>query len=326
MPSQAATKFATPAFDKSAFDKPKIDKLTINKPLSDKLISTEPASSDVPLIAVPELTPALSSPVLTSAPTFGALNENDSVGSGGGKRVLIAAGVILAVAALGYFGYTKLGKSTATPVPQAASTLHPAQPAASASSPVAASTGTSGHTSSTNPAVASKITATPEKLPAVAGNSPASAKKPDTAPIVVKSSATGKKSQTQAEEAEPPLAIASANDNKLTGLIATAPSSVPKLTATTLRVSQGVSQGLLIKRVQPQYPQAALAIHTQGSVLIEATIDKQGTVNNVKVLSGESILAHAAVEAVRQWRYKPYYLDGSPVEIQTQITINFKAN
>jgi periplasmic protein TonB len=87
-----------------------------------------------------------------------------------------------------------------------------------------------------------------------------------------------------------------------------------------------VSQGLLIKRVQPKYPSAALAVHTEGAVQIQATINKEGTVTNLKVLSGDPVLAHAALEAVRQWRYKPYYLDGDPVEIQTQITVNFKAN
>jgi protein TonB len=87
-----------------------------------------------------------------------------------------------------------------------------------------------------------------------------------------------------------------------------------------------VSQGLLIKRVQPKYPPAALATHAQGEVQIEATIDKEGKVTNLKVLRGDPVLAHAALEAVRQWRYKPYYLDGEPVEIETQITVNFKAD
>jgi len=59
-------------------------------------------------------------------------------------------------------------------------------------------------------------------------------------------------------------------------------------------------------------------------VQLEATIDKEGKITNLKVLKGDLILAHAAVEAVRQWRYKPYYLDGVPVEIETQITVNFK--
>ena len=57
---------------------------------------------------------------------------------------------------------------------------------------------------------------------------------------------------------------------------------------------------------------------------IEATINKEGNVTNLKVLSGDPVLGRAALEAVRQWRYKPYYLDGDPVEIQTQITVNFK--
>ena len=94
----------------------------------------------------------------------------------------------------------------------------------------------------------------------------------------------------------------------------------------TIRVSQGVSQGLVIKRVQPKYPAAALATHTAGAVQIEATVSKDGTVTNLKVLSGDPMLASAAADAVRQWRYKPYYLDGEPVEIQTQITVNFKPN
>jgi protein TonB len=108
--------------------------------------------------------------------------------------------------------------------------------------------------------------------------------------------------------------------------MASASSSVPKPSLATVRISQGVSQGLLIKRVQPKYPPAALAVRSQGAVQIEATINKEGNVTNLKVLSGDPVLAHAALEAVRQWRYKPYYLNGEPVEIQTQITVNFKTN
>jgi protein TonB len=83
---------------------------------------------------------------------------------------------------------------------------------------------------------------------------------------------------------------------------------------------------MVIKRVQPRYPPNALSAHIQGAVQIEATVNKEGSVVNPKVLSGDSMLAAAALEAVRQWRYKPYYLDGAPVEIQTQITINFRVN
>jgi protein TonB len=65
-------------------------------------------------------------------------------------------------------------------------------------------------------------------------------------------------------------------------------------------------------------------MHVQGAVILDATISREGSISNLKVVKGDQVLAHAAIEAVRQWRYKPYYLDGKPVEVQTQITINFK--
>jgi TonB family protein len=62
----------------------------------------------------------------------------------------------------------------------------------------------------------------------------------------------------------------------------------------------------------------------EGSVQLLATISKEGDISAVKVLSGNINLANAAVEAVKQWKYKPYLLKGEPVEIQTQVTVNFK--
>ena len=85
-----------------------------------------------------------------------------------------------------------------------------------------------------------------------------------------------------------------------------------------------MSQGLLVKRVTPLYPQQARQLRLEGSVQILATIGKSGDVTGVKQLSGDGILGHAAAEAVRQWKYKPYYLNGEPIEIQTQVTVNFK--
>jgi protein TonB len=112
-------------------------------------------------------------------------------------------------------------------------------------------------------------------------------------------------------------------ESGLSRVLTSAPASA-KPSLARVKLSQGVLQGLLIKRVEPQYPRNALATHTQGAVLIEATVDKEGHIVNPKVLSGPFMLAPAALEAVRQWRYKPYFLDGEPVEVQTQITINFK--
>ena len=65
-------------------------------------------------------------------------------------------------------------------------------------------------------------------------------------------------------------------------------------------------------------------MHVEGAVELVATISKSGDISAVKVASGNPQLARAAVDAVKQWKYKPYLLNGEPVEIHTQITVNFK--
>ncbi|MGO9862955.1 MAG: TonB family protein [Terriglobales bacterium] len=275
-----------------------------------------------------------------NAPSFSAFAEKDSGGSGGKKKVLIAAVVLLALAALGYVSYGKFGKPSTTPAPRPISAPSTPQSSAQPAPAPAPSTSAADPAVSATPAPASKTTAAIplDKPSAATGNSPvprialdpdSGTKKPNSAPILVKSTPAKTKTKSQSEESAPqlpsPLADASAPDSNLSGLMAVSP-SLPKPTLETVKVSQGVSQGLLIKRVQPKYPPSALAVHTEGAVEIDATINKEGNVTNVKVLSGNAVLAHAAVEAVRQWRYKPYYLDGQPVEIETQITVNFKAN
>lgn len=90
-----------------------------------------------------------------------------------------------------------------------------------------------------------------------------------------------------------------------------------------VRVSQGVSQGLLIHQVAPIYPRSALINHVTGAVLLHALIGKDGRISDLKVFSGPPELRDAAIGAVQQWRYKPYYLKGQPVEVETQISVNF---
>ena len=99
---------------------------------------------------------------------------------------------------------------------------------------------------------------------------------------------------------------------------------MPKPFRQSLNISQGVSRGLLYKRVQPIYPQNAISMRVEGSVELMATISKTGDITQVKVRKGDSQLTKSATDAVKQWKYKPYLLNGEPVEIQTQITINFK--
>ncbi len=108
------------------------------------------------------------------------------------------------------------------------------------------------------------------------------------------------------------------------GIISSTPVAVPKqVVPQRVRVSQGVTQGLLVKKVQPNYPPLARQARIQGSVLLQAEISKDGTIENLRLISGHPMLAPAAIEAVKQWRYRPYILNGEPVEVETQITVNF---
>jgi periplasmic protein TonB len=82
-------------------------------------------------------------------------------------------------------------------------------------------------------------------------------------------------------------------------------------------------EGNLLHRVQPDYPLLARQVRVQGQVVLRAMISREGTIENLQVLSGHPMLVQAAVNAVRQWRYRPYVLNGEPVEVETQVTVNF---
>jgi periplasmic protein TonB len=107
------------------------------------------------------------------------------------------------------------------------------------------------------------------------------------------------------------------------GIISSTP-VVPKVaTPQRIRVSQGVTQGMIIRRVQPAYPPLARQARIQGPVVLQAEIGKDGSIQNLRLISGHPMLAPAAIEAIKQWKYKPYILNGEPVEVETTITFNF---
>jgi len=92
-----------------------------------------------------------------------------------------------------------------------------------------------------------------------------------------------------------------------------------------LRVGGGVSRPEIIDRVQPQYTEVARKARLQGTVIVEAIIDEQGRVQNVKVLKGLPMgLDKAAVEAVQKWRFKPAMFQGKPVKVYYSLTVNFQ--
>lgn len=276
-------------------------------------------------------------------PTFAALGVEDATASGSSKKILIGVVALVAVIALAYFGWTQFGQShpratpqqpmpaATQPAPQENSSPQLAPMSSPAPAPTTtaerASTSTTEHAPK-NPSAQTSKASVSDAPQQITLNTEPEAKKPADAPIRVRPASPSAKSQSPTEEAaaQPPspLAMNSPDGASLGGLLST--SNAAKPTLARVKLSQGISQGLLIKRVAPKYPPAALQTHAEGVVQIEATIDKEGMVTNPKVIKGDHILAAAALDAVRQWRYKPYYLDGEPVEVQTEITINFKGN
>jgi protein TonB len=102
--------------------------------------------------------------------------------------------------------------------------------------------------------------------------------------------------------------------------------AVPKFLPATpqrIRISGGVTKGLLIHRVEPTYPVLARSARVQGDVVLNAVIDANGQIQNLQLVSGHPMLVPAAIAAVKQWRYKPYLLNGQPVEVETTITVIF---
>jgi len=280
-------------------------------------------------------------------PTFAALavkdHEEEEPEEGGKKAYVIIALVIVALIFTAYTVYQKMHPSSA-PAPQP-----PAQqttPAPAAAAPPAEGTTSAAETPSHSSATTrqeividsakpsagiskksvSDVTVTkfPEvKTPEAKEASPVEQESAPE-PVIVKNSAPSTPKLVEAEVAPPTISTGPSDTKSLAVIAAVSATSVAKPVATTLKVSQGVSQGLLVKRVQPVYPEQALQTRLEGTVLLQANITKEGKISNVKVLKGDSILAKAAADAVKQWSYNPYFLNGEPVEIQTQISITFK--
>src|SRR5436190_13828896 len=142
------------------------------------------------------------------------------------------------------------------------------------------------------------------------------------------------------EEAPPPMAATGGvvggvpggiPGGQLGGVIggivnATSNLAVPKFAPVVpqrVRISQGVTKGLLIRRVEPTYPPLARSARVQGEVVLSAIISTNGDIENLQLVSGHPMLVPAALTAVKQWRYKPYLLNGQPTEVETTITVIF---
>jgi len=290
-----------------------------------------------------EVAQSQSSSLAGSVPTFSFGGNNAAAESSGGKKFLVAAAAALIVAAVAYAGWSRfhgrMSEPDTTPTETTPTTLvTPQATKPSSVKPSAASTTKPSSSLSSLSLPNSQAAALNQKSHAPDADSafddsdPSSAATSkaadaDEAPLVIKGGkapALHAKSGPADAPAPSMIGIATAGAGAPPPNFVSSEEIVPKPMLQTLNVSQGVSHGLLIKKVQPVYPRNALAMRVEGSIELLATISKTGDITQVKVLSGDSQLTKAATDAVKQWKYKPYLLNGEPVEIQTQVTINFK--
>jgi protein TonB len=359
-PMATALRRAAEATGRSEVESPVTSKTlpapaSISEPLSyTSSMSSGQAAATAPAKISPKAEEVAEIPQI-DAPAFASLGGlSDAPTSGTGKKTfLIAAAVVVAVAAGGYVGWTKIHSASATPAAQtltAPPRTAPIQtpPAATGPSSQAAAQPTTPTTTPSQQANALPVEMGPDITLSTTDTHPPAPKKstpiiapntvvripseePAQAPLVVKNEVSNPAPSTPAQQdatpAPPPASLnvaSNANDQALSGIMNTSGANLPRQPIQAVKVSQGVSQGLLVKSVQPVYPQTARQMRVQGSVELLANIGKDGSITAVKVLSGPQVLSRAAIDAVKQWQYKPYYLDDQPVEIQTQITVNFK--
>jgi len=147
-----------------------------------------------------------------------------------------------------------------------------------------------------------------------------------TVTVAVPKPADGQPPQSLLIETTPaPVATASASPAPMRIRVVT-PTMVdaPQAAPGSLKVGGGVMAGQIVSKVTPVYPQEAKDEKITGAVVLKAVIGKDGTIENLQVLSGPKELAASALDAVRQWVYKPYLLNGEPVEVETTITVNYQ--
>jgi len=129
---------------------------------------------------------------------------------------------------------------------------------------------------------------------------------------------------TDPDEVTPPGYVGPIGSRNVpSGLTDSGPSAVSVKPGTKRVISQ-LTEAQLLNRVEPVYPHIAALSGIQGQVRLHAIIARDGSIQSLNVTSGHPMLASAALEAVRQWRYRPYILNGEAVEVETFITVNFR--
>jgi protein TonB len=283
---------------------------------------------------------------ISAAPTFSSLESQ--AGTGGGTGFLKIATIFLVVAIGGFFGWQKLqsmhrssaattDNSDQTPAPEKTQTT-PQSSTTQAAAPSTLMPPPSASDQATTKEAPEEITLNATTTKAQHNTDPDDIQvqempfsrdtkvtvTPKPQPLIVKAGTARPTAQATVALAPPSVDVSVGNSNEAITNLVTSTAQLPKPAPGMVRISQGVSQGLLLKKVPPSYPRMALQLHKEGFVELLATVSKDGRITNIKVLSGDAMLTSAATEAVRQWQYRPYLLNGQPVEVETQITVSFK--
>jgi len=233
-------------------------------------------------------------------------------------KIFVGVGVVALLLVGGGVGYMKMSSKPApanqpvasqTSIPSDASTTLKPTPATSASAPV---------TPATTP-----VTETPAPESGLSGKqSEMMNRQLNAAPRI-----SGDLKAMGSNQAAPSVGFSAAG---MEGMGGSAPvfnsGNGPKVKVEApkkVSISAGVAVGLLTQKTQPIYPPIAKSARIQGTVVIQATISKSGAVENTRVVSGPTMLRQSALDAVRSWRYRPYLLDGQPVEVDTTVNVVF---
>jgi len=247
------------------------------------------------------------------------------------KWILIAAGpVVLALVLLVVFTKSSAPSSPAASAKQTAAAPTPApvqEDPTAADRLIVNATGKSGNNTQ---APAQKPSASQPQSQAQANTQEAAAPvavSPDAmaAQLVAPTRIAGQIKKTAPVDEPPPSApspVSLEDNNSVPGSVfGSGPKA--KVLPHVVPISAGVAAGMIIHKTPPVYPKFAQDAHITGTVVLKATITKQGTIEGIQVLSGPKLLAPSAVDAVKTWKYKPYMLDGQPVAVETNVTVVF---
>jgi len=276
-----------------------------------------------------------------AVPAFGGLGKQPFAGiepTNNSKRGLVIGSIAAILVAAGFAGawlyapgfkntisweyaqlMSQVRKPKSVPVTVTSKPLPAPQPAPVPAEPA------SGALTDTPPTTASATSVTSPAGPALATPTPSSAPAP--VAQAVAAPAVGNAPAKNQASTLPVPAPATQTKNSSPSLVNASANSIPAATAKSpdlFEVPEDFADDQVIHRVHPAYPAAARARKIQGSVVLQAIIDKQGKVDSLQLVSGDPVLAQAAADAVKQWRYKPYSHNNEPIEFQTRVTVDFK--